>query len=177
MELTINNYLLDDFNNIKNIKLSIKKKPSAIVIYPIIKKKIVKNILTSFCPIEFQVRTSFFDFITNNQNILTILTETFKIIQKNPNIMLQPEFSSCLKFQSDSKNIVFKYSYFNKIFSGTNLLELFFYHNCFVIFLYYCNELKKSLDTNVFDDKIANASINLLKFTNSKLTNNNIITL
>ena len=69
--------------------------------------------------------------------------------------------------------MVFKFSYFNKVFSGTNLLELFFYHNCFVIYLWYCTELKKSMNSNVYDENIADASLKLLRFTNLTLINQN----
>ena len=86
---------------------------------------------------------------------------------------------SHLKSQTDQKNLLFKYSYFCKIFNGISLCNLYFYHNCFIIYLFFCNELRKSLNLTVFDEIIAKSALQLLTSINSnfivKNTDSNVI--
>jgi len=174
MEITNNNYIIANINDIEQLNIKLKKNTT--IIYPIIKKKIIKNILSEMCSEEFQIRSSFYDFFKNNDNIISILKETFKIIKNNNNIIqhiAQSSFTNNLRQYSDTKNNIFKFSYINKIFSGIDVLDLFFYHNCFLIFLYYCNKTKESLNVNVFDSKNAFSSLKMLQFTNSFILSNN----
>jgi hypothetical protein len=174
MDMSVDNYLLDDFNN--NINLNTNQNIHLNIIYPIIKIKNIKIIINSLCndsEIKIQIRTGFLKFICNNNNIFKILTNTFSIIKSNKKIIINDKFISQLKSQYDQKNLLFKYSYFCKIFNGVTLCNLYFYHNCFIIYLFFCNELRKSLNLTVFDEIIANSALQLLISINSNFIFNN----
>ena len=162
MEFNLNNYLLENFPESDANKIRIKQnKNSKNIEYPVLKKKIIKNIISSFYDETdlFQIRSSFYEYITDLNNIQNILNKIHLILKHNVHI-----FTSNMNIQnnlieiSEQKNILFKFSYFNKVFTGSNPLELYFYHNCFVIYLYLCNKIKLSLHATVFDKTIANAA-------------------
>lgn len=167
MEFNYNDYLLEDFSLSDTNKIKIKKTIKIKYNIPIIKKKIVRNIISRLYNDQtslYQIRNSFYEFISDNLNIMTILTNIHKLLKFNINIFDSiDELKYHLKKQSDPKNIVFKYSYFNKVYDGSNPLELYFYHNCLIIYLFICNKIKLSLNTNVFDKNIANVALESIK--------------
>lgn len=167
MELPYNDYLLENFSISDVNKITIKKKSNTNnILYPVIKKKIIRNLISSLYDNQtslYQIRNSFYDFISDINNIQQILTNVHKLLKYNINILNNiSHIKNHLKEQSEQKNIIFKFSYFNKIYNGSNPLELYFYHNCFIIYLFLCNKAKLSLNTTVFDKTVANVAFELL---------------
>lgn len=177
MDMSIDNYLLDEFNSCDTVNITIKQNIHLNIIYSVIKKKNIKFIINSMCNDnndKIQIRSSFLNFISNYQNIIKILTNSYTIIKSNKNCITNKIYLSHLKSQTDQKNLLFKYSYFCKIFNGISLCNLYFYHNCFIIYLFFCNELRKSLNLTVFDEIIATSALQLLTSINSNFIVKNI---
>jgi hypothetical protein len=180
MDTIKNTYLLEDFINTDTNKIKIKvTNKNNSIIYPIIKKKLIKDIISSFyindTTNSFQIRNSFYDYLLDNNNIYNILVNIHKLLKVNNSIINNIDCIKIhLKKQDDTKNILFKYSYFNKIFDGSSPFELYFYHNCFIIYLYFCNTIKQSLNSTVFDKTIANSTYDIIKTMTSLMCNNSI---
>ncbi len=85
----------------------------------------------------FQLKDEFIKLLLDNNNIYNILIGIHKMINYNCNILKDIDIK-LLKNKENDNSMLFKYCYITKVFSGINLIDMYYYHNC-IIFLSLCN--------------------------------------
>jgi len=151
---------MESFLSDKNINLKLINNN-----FNIVKLKIIKISLKLMNNEYFQLKEEFIIKLININNILEILIQVDILINYNKKIINDINLN-LLRSKENDRFILFKYCYITKTFSGVDINELYYYHNCLIIFLYFCNKNRLTLKKNIFDEQIYDITLDFIKFFN-----------
>lgn len=127
------------------------------------------DVLEKKSQIDYQIKKNFLDFLSNNENIKTIILNVNEILRNSTSIidfLILDDCNELLKKQTDNKNYIFKFGYFHKVFNIDSPCDLYHYHNCMIIFFYVCHIIKKNSKSSTYDLNIANLALCSLHISN-----------